>query len=153
MNPAFVPVACGSALALMAGASVAHWVSVRQTAALVHVLHAGSPGPGRAALPAEDESTREAKILLAAAKTDPPASETAPSPADSRLDQVLAALENMVVLNQELRNQVEETNRDLVALQFQVDTHSESFRPLNVIEETPMMIDDGPGVLPPRQTP
>ena len=39
-------------------------------------------------------------------------------------------------------------------LEFRVDTHSESFRPLKIAEDDatlePPMIDDGPGVLPPR---
>ncbi len=154
MNSALVPVACGSALALMAGAAASHWVSVRQTAALVHVFRSAPSAPERATLPPEDESIREAKSLLAAAKTSPSAADSPSSPTDARFEQLLFSIEGLVTLNQELRSQLEETNRDLVALQFQVDTHSESFRPLNVVEETPMMmIDDGPGVLPPRQTP
>ena len=39
-------------------------------------------------------------------------------------------------------------------LEFRVDTHSESFRPLPVNEEQPFtQIDDDPGVLPPRAEP
>ncbi len=155
MNPAFVPVACGSALALMAGAVASHWVSVRQTAALVDVLHPTPSSPERATLPPEDESIREAKSLIAAAKAVPSAADSPSSPADARFEQLLSSIEGLVTLNQELRSQLEETNRDLVTLQFQVDTHSESFRPLNVVDEAPMtmMADDGPGVLPARQTP
>jgi hypothetical protein len=39
-------------------------------------------------------------------------------------------------------------------LEFRVDTHSESFRPLPVNDERPdTSFDDGPGVLPPRAEP
>lgn len=164
MNPAFVPIACGSALALMVGATITHWVSVRQTVTLVQSLHAVPQTKPSEIVPLpEDPGTLEAKSLIAAARTaSSPAAgptgtvqssgETSPSAVDVRLQQVLAALENMVEINQELRNQVAETNRDLMELQFQVDTHSQSFRPLNATEESPMSLEDGLGVLPPRQS-
>ena len=158
MNPALVPVACGSALAIMAGAAATHWVSVRQTVALVRNLHEAPPAKANPVLPApEDSGTREAKSLLAAVKSGTPPTpgpipgDKAPAGTDARLQQVLTALENMVEINQELRNQVAETKRDLMELQFQVDTHSQSFRPLDATEEPSMGIDDGLGVLPPRQ--
>jgi hypothetical protein len=47
-----------------------------------------------------------------------------------------------------------ETNRDLMKLEFRVDTHSESFRPMVVSEERiDTSFEDGPGVLPPRAEP
>jgi hypothetical protein len=48
-----------------------------------------------------------------------------------------------------------ETNRDLMKLEFRVDTHSESFRPLPVTEDQPFTNLDGDdiGVLPPRAEP
>ena len=46
--------------------------------------------------------------------------------------EVRQILAELVEMNRELRNQVAETNRDLMELQFQVDTHSDQFRPLNV---------------------
>jgi hypothetical protein len=56
--------------------------------------------------------------------------------------------------NSTLRDQMAETNRDLMKLEFRVDTHSESFRPLPPTTEEPILdapvIDDSPGVLPPR---
>lgn len=178
MNPNLIPTACGVALAVMAAAVFSHHRSVddlivlaehgaigappkpaasagdaadptrsliaelrRQNQALEHSL----PGAGRpAGGPAESVSTRPS-----------PAAASAPS---GDLNQVLAEL---VELNRELRNQVAETNRDLMELQFQVDTHSEQFRPLNVT--TPVsegLLDDGDddydtsiGVLPPLDMP
>lgn len=163
MNPAFIPIACGSALALMVGATVTHWVSVRQTVTLVQSLPTvPHTKPSALAPPAEDPGTLEAKTLLASVRSAPsavagaagrtvPAGDAPPSAVDARFQQVLAALENMVEINQELRNQVAETNRDLMELQFQVDTHSQSFRPLNATDESPMILEEGLGVLPPSQ--
>lgn len=70
----------------------------------------------------------------------------------TKTEQLLAEL---VEMNRELRNQVAETNRDLMELQFRVDTHSEQFRPLNITEQADNQILDMPeydtsiGVLPP----
>lgn len=51
-------------------------------------------------------------------------------------------------------DQMAETNRDLMKLEFRVDTHSESFRPMPVSQEGSFTnFDEGPGVLPPRAEP
>ena len=56
--------------------------------------------------------------------------------------------------NRDLLDQLAETNRDLMKLEFRVDTHSESFRPMPVSEDRPFTsVDDEPGVLPPRAEP
>jgi len=56
--------------------------------------------------------------------------------------------------NLNLVDQMAETNRDLMKLEFRMGTHSESFRPLPVNDERPATsFDDGPGVLPPRAEP
>ena len=55
------------------------------------------------------------------------------------LEEIVGRLQELNAANSELRNtnaylqeQLRETNRDLNELQFRVDTHSESFRPLRV---------------------
>jgi hypothetical protein len=56
--------------------------------------------------------------------------------------------------NRDLLDQLAETNRDLMKLEFRVDTHSESFRPLPVSEDRPFTsVEVTPGVLPPRAIP
>ena len=56
--------------------------------------------------------------------------------------------------NHDLLDQLAETNRDLMKLEFRVDTHSESFRPMPVSEDRPYTSnDDEPGVLPLRAEP
>jgi hypothetical protein len=51
----------------------------------------------------------------------------------------------------QLQEQVAETNRDLSQLQFRVDTHSESFRPLRLKEDSSYQkAGSAPSVLPPK---
>lgn len=56
--------------------------------------------------------------------------------------------------NRTLRRQLAETNRDLAELQFQVDSHSESFRPLDTGSDSsipkPFDSPDFNPILPPR---
>lgn len=54
--------------------------------------------------------------------------------------------------NQDLLDQLAETNRELMKLEFRVDTHSSQFRPLPVTEERleEVRFDDSSGLLPPR---
>ena len=63
-------------------------------------------------------------------------------------------MEKLQNQNQDLLDQMAETNRDVMKLEFRVDTHSESFRPMPVSEERlDTSFDSGPGVLPPRAEP
>lgn len=51
------------------------------------------------------------------------------------LDSLIAEIQRLGKSNETLRDQLAELNRDLMQLEFRVDTHSESFRPLPVNEE------------------
>lgn len=161
MKPSLVPIACGTALAVMAGAAAAHWHSVREMQALATLLPAAPPvvAPGAPALP-DDHLAREAKSLLAEARSPnekprpaAPEQASAPHPADQRIEKLLTLLESTVEENQELRDRIGETSRDLLELRFQVDSYDGQFRPLKV-EEEPAVYDDGSaGVLPPLESP
>lgn len=166
MKTSLVPITCGTALALMAGAAGSHWYSVRSMTALAALLPENLEAPARsprppAALP-DDGLAREAKNLLAEARREQNAPERPAKPsqaaaprgdADSRMEKLLTLLESTVEQNQELRDQIAGTNRDLQELRFQVDTYDGQFRPLK-IEEEPTIYDDGSsGVLPPLDTP
>jgi hypothetical protein len=166
MKPSLIPIACGTALALMAGAAAGHWSSVREMTRLAATLPAQLP-PTRPQPPAinplpDDGLAREAKSFLAHARR---VDESAPAPqpataakppatdTDSRVEKLLTLLESTVEQNQELRDRIGETNRDLLELRFQVDSYDGQFRPLKV-EEEPAYYDDGSGgVLPPIETP
>jgi hypothetical protein len=169
MKPSLVPITCGTALALMAGAAAGHWSTVREMSKLAAALPAQLP-PARSHAPAitplpDDGLAREAKSFLAQARRaddtakvpqPPPATAQPPGPAsdtDSRVEKLLTLLESTVEQNQELRDRIGETNRDLLELRFQVDSYDGQFRPLKV-EEEPTFYDDGSGgVLPPIESP
>ena len=162
MKSSLVPIACGTALAVMAGAAAAHWSSVRNLSALASVLpenHTPSQVPRRAAVPAlPDESlAREAKHLLAEARrteNQPSRPAKAESEFDARLEKILSVSEGLAEQNAQLRDQMANTNRDMMELQLRVDSYDGQFRPLKVEEETTYYDDDGSsGVLPPLDTP
>lgn len=160
MKSSLIPIACGSALALMAGAAGSHWFSVRDMATLAAVLPsdlAPARAPHFKTAPLPDEGlAKEAKDFLAEARKSGetparPATPTAAAPNDTdrRVEKLLTLLESTVEQNQELRDRIGETNRDLLELRFQVDSYDGQFRPLKV-EEEPTIYDDGSsGVLPP----
>ncbi len=160
MKSNLVPFACGTALALMAGAAGSHWFSVRDMATLAAVLPSdlALPKARPAALPSKpvDGLAKETRDAIAEARRDPapqarpPEPTTAPaSDADRRIEKLLTLLEGTEERNQELLDQIAGTNRDLQELRFQVDMYDGQFRPLKV-EEEPAVYDDGSsGVLPP----
>ena len=70
------------------------------------------------------------------------------------LDSLVAEIRRLGKSNETLRDQLAEMNRDLMQLEFRVDTHSESFRPLPVSEEqiansSEEPIDEEASLLPP----
>jgi hypothetical protein len=80
--------------------------------------------------------------------------------------ELIREMQQLRTQNRDLLNQVAETNRDLMKLEFRVDTHSEQFRPLPVAEDrigttfgtgpdidSGTSFDEGPGLLPPRALP
>jgi hypothetical protein len=165
MKPSLIPIACGTALALMAGAAAAHWSSVNHMAALASLLPADL-SPARVTLPAmvplpDDKPAREAKHFLAEARRaeDKPARPaTASNDTDARFEKLLSVLEGTVEQNAQLRDQMANTNRDMLELQLRVDSYDGQFRPLKiqdepralVVEETTAFDD---GVLPPIEYP
>ena len=179
MKPSLIPIACGTALALMAGASTAHWCSVRDMVRLAGAMPAHSPASNRSPSPAprhlpDDGPSREAKEFLALAReaanrgparapveerlhpashNTSPAAMAASGTTDSRIEKMLQLMEGTLEENRRLRESQAETNRDLMELQFRVDMYDGEFRPLKVEEEaTPY--DDGSGglgVLPPLE--
>jgi len=61
------------------------------------------------------------------------------SPDEGLLD-VLLAIRNE---QKQLKEQIAESNRDIDELTFRVDTHSDSFRPLNTLNQRPRAIEVG----------
>jgi pyruvate/2-oxoglutarate dehydrogenase complex dihydrolipoamide acyltransferase (E2) component len=155
----------GVVLAAFAAAGASHWWTVRQMLAAIE--EAG----GTLAYPSFTSDLPEA-VPPAPVRSQPllvnEAAPAAPQPiSDTSQQEFFAALVDEIRElrgeNRDLRDQMAETNRDLMQLEFRVDTHSESFRPLPVSEgRFDVSVDDaidtdpgsrlgeGPGVLPPR---
>jgi hypothetical protein len=116
------------------------------------------PLPQSAPYPNTPPSPGFSRQNLFAAQTPTPQKPATPSaeaaPQKEFFEALLAEVKNLRSENLNLVDQMAETNRDLMKLEFRVDTHSESFRPLPVSEErSDTSFDNGPGVLPPRAEP
>lgn len=166
MKTSTLPVICGAALAAISTAGLSHWWSVRQFVAAVDQglpVMAPSVGmvksvtPAKPSKPDPKPAAPAAKTEVIAAKSNPSAPAPAATPDPRQQDfyeALLSKLENLQNQNRDLLDQLAETNRDVMKLEFRVDTHSESFRPLPVTEERiDTSFEDEPGVLPPRAEP
>ena len=167
MKPSPIPTICGAALAAFSAAGLSHWWSVDQFAAafpagmpvaiaLPIVVPAVVPE-----LPAAQPSLVPPAPLPKLAMEQPlPAEVAPPDPAQKAFfESLVARMERIQNQNRDLLDQVAETNRDVMKLEFRVDTHSESFRPMPLSEDLSSVsisassFDDGLGVLPPRAEP
>ena len=149
MKASTVPTFCCCALAAMSTAGLSHWWSVRQFAASFEAgdLGVANPRPQPAVVP---------PVAAPNTVATHPAPATATPTADQKrfYEALIAKMDSLQTQNRDLLDQLAETNRDLMKLEFRVDTHSESFRPMPVTEDRPFTRnDDGAGVLPPRAEP
>lgn len=149
MKSSTLPVICGVALAAMSAAGLSHWWSVQQ---FIAAVDAGVPIPRAPHRTPTPEPALPKPALLAA--TPQPLAHKTTAPASHQKDfyeALISKIEGLQTQNRDLLDQVAETNRDLMKLEFRVDTHSESFRPLPVTEDRPFSsVDNDAGVLPPR---
>ncbi len=158
MKTSTVPILCGTALAAMSAAGASHWWSVLQ---FTTAIHAGVPLAQPRVSPPAAAPVEKTAALPPVLVATPPQSKTpvtVTGPQKEFFEALLAEVKNLRTQNLNLVDQMAETNRDLMKLEFRVDTHSESFRPLPTSEERPdttldTSFDDGPGVLPPRAQP
>lgn len=153
-----IQIFCGTLLAAMAAAGAVHWWSVTQ---LVTAVRDGLPLPVRVPVQSvaakindsgQDAITRPEPLERHQARVD-----SLPDSAQKDFyEKLIRKMEGLQNQNRDLLDQLAETNRDLMKLEFRVDTHSESFRPLPVNEELKDMSigdDFSPGVLPPKAQP
>lgn len=156
MKTSTIQIICGTALAAMTTAGLSHWWSVRQ---FVSALNSGIPIPTAAPSPAWEpykpapEPSKSKSPVLA--KAGPANQHPAPEPRQQEFyEALITKMENLQNQNRDLLDQMAETNRDLMKLEFRVDTHSEQFRPLPVSEDRiDTTFDMETGVLPPRAEP
>lgn len=151
-----VPLICGIALAAMTTAGISHWWSVRQFVSVfgstLPIAMAATPQASPVAQPpaAKEPAKTPAPLATNAAKPTP-----APDGRQKEFyEALISKINSLQSQNENLLDQLAETNRNVMNLEFRVDTHSESFRPLPVNEERQdASIEEGPGVLPPRAEP
>jgi hypothetical protein len=152
MKPFILPIISGLLLVSMSAGVLAHWWSVNSFIALTssqfpvstvvvrQPLNAAQPAwVAPQSIPKKSELTLEGqesqKIIL------------------QTLTNFNKKFEALQIQNRDLLDQLAETNRDVMKLEFRVDTHSESFRPMPVSEEQATTYDSGSGVLPLRAEP
>lgn len=160
MKATTMPVFCGIALIAMSAAGASHWWSVQQIVAAFQDDATPAPrAPLPVSTPKPDAQPRPQTVASRKQNTKTHASPGTTAAADPGrkefYEALVARMEHLQSQNRDLLDQLAETNRDLMKLEFRVDTHSESFRPLPVSEDRidDTTIDDGPGVLPPRAEP
>jgi hypothetical protein len=157
MKTTTVPIICGAALVAMSTAATCHWWSVTQFVAAVHAgLPVMPPAPPATppAGPALTKPKPAAPGLFAQSPMKPEPAPTTDATQKKFYETLIAKMESLQNQNRDLLNQVAETNRDMMNLNFRVDTFSDSFRPMPVSEDRPdTSFDDGPGILPPRAEP
>lgn len=151
---------------MMSTASLSHWWSVEELVTAVRhglPLHAAPVvpvAPPSTSAPAAVEKAPAAPVLAARMPLVAPPLAAATDTAQQKFyESLVTRMENLQSQNRDLLNQVAETNRDMMNLNFRVDTFSDSFRPMPV-GEAPVEVTfadsgnfDGPGVLPPRAEP
>ncbi len=162
MKPSTLPVICGVALTACSAAGLSHWWSVREfTLAVDAGLPVSIPVTAHPVLAQyQDPATGKPSRLLTPKPSSPVSTPVISTTPDSHqkefFEQLVAKMQSLQNQNRDLLDQVAETNRDLMKLEFRVDTHSESFRPLPVTEDRPftrLESEPGLGVLPPRAEP
>ncbi len=156
MSPSTIPWICGVSLAVLSAAGASHWWSVNQFIAMMDqgipaITPMETPAPAPTGKPPVG---REPEKTVASS----PAPSAAPSSGSNSQDEffqsLLSEMRTLRNENRDLLDQMAETNRDLMKLEFRVDTHSESFRPLPVGDDRlDTGFGDDFGVLPPRAEP
>lgn len=133
-NPLFQLILSGLALGLMGGSVAIHSLHVSNTkeyAENQQWLATGSALPGE---PGSNIATTELVRLRGATgvRSANPASKRETTATVEALEAIVARLQELKTENENLHGQLEETNRDLVEMQFRIDTHSEAFRPMPI---------------------
>ncbi len=148
MNSSLVPATCSLVLATLSGTALSHWWSRREFAASITTLHACSHA--QPTQPTQPTQPAPASLVASQAAT-PVAAEK------EFFESLLHEMKQLKQANLALHDQMAETNRDLLQLEFRVDTQSASFRPLPVTESISSLdtssldtSDTDPGVLPSR---
>lgn len=149
-----IPASCCLALTAVLSAGLSHWWSVRQFTGLIENGLPVASAPAPQAAPATAPAAATLASQTGRKTTNPMPSEPASKSQEDFFAALVEKMNRVEAQNRDLLDQLAETNRDMMKLEFRVDTHSESFRPLPLVEEKPFSsLDQIPGVLPPRAEP
>ncbi len=137
-NPLFQLVGSGVLLGLMCGAVMIHAIQVRKAEHIAENEHGNRIRSGSTVHdPASELNSIVSSGLEKGSFMNASVSREEKSATVEALRRIVEQLQELESRNQELQGnnvelqeQLKETNRDLNELQFRVDTHSESFRPL-----------------------
>ena len=151
---AFQLIGSSVALALMAGAGSLHWWKLDPGSRV-------SPGAGWHVIsaPREDEAgmvpVSTGGLAAAAERRNTPPSAGSRSEVESAtvqaLQEVVAVLQAIKSENDDLRDQLMETNRDMNGMQIQIDGYSDEFKPLKLSPTPEGVFDSGNPLLPPKR--
>jgi hypothetical protein len=160
MKHSTIPVICSIALASISTAGLGHWWSVRELIAIAHhelpILTIPHPYPDdtNSKISIIQPSTPKTLIVNSPKEIDPTVTTQAQK---EFFESLVKEVQTLHGENSKLVDQMAETNRSIMQLEFRVDTNSESFRPMPVSEESSdatSLSDHGDrGVLPPRALP
>lgn len=167
MRSSIVPVSCGVVLAALSAAGLSHWFSVREMVIAYGIkppvpaelaVSKPVPTPPVKAAPKPAQEPAPAAVAKAPAPEPSPALAVTSKPAEDFFRSLMNEFKELKDENRTLQNQLEETNRDIMNMQFRLDTHSTEFRPLPVANEfrsLDALQDSGQnpesGVLPPLE--
>ena len=149
-----IPVICTLALTVMTAIFVKAWWPIRDIGCDLSAIQpntfASIAAPVVPRVPI-NQSTLVAVPIVA--KQPTPDTETITIDKKT-FNALIAEVRQLSQSNETLRDQLAEINRDLMQLEFRVDTHSESFRPLPVSEAQTAIIteettDEEASLLPP----
>lgn len=145
MKAFLLPAACVLALVIMGGAVVTHRLGLAERVTQAQLLATSGESPAPATTPPSATKLNLDSDALSFLRRI----ETQLAKVATQVEQLDKHVETADRVQQDLRDQVAETNRDLMEIQFRVDSHSREFRPLRSVQDSPYA--DTPGVLPPRE--
>ena len=151
MKSTTIPALCSVAITAMLSAGISHWWSVSE---FVAVVQGELPMAPTQSAPANPPVPSPSQVIANRGEIKSQLDGMSDRHKQEFYEALIGKLANMENQNRDLLDQLAETNRDLMKLEFRVDTHSESFRPMPLEELSPFSsIDGGVGVLPPRAEP
>lgn len=144
-------------LGLMAGAVGLHWQQLKQfdTAALPDESTDGyvlvsTGGPSSLAFPWTEAEGSELPLQNESARGRDSGEMNATVAA---LSEIVSVLQELKDENRDLRDQIEESNRDQSEMRFQIEMHSKEFRPLKLVSEPAQRVESNGShpLLPPKR--